>query len=248
MRKLGLILAVLMVMTAIPASSETPTPPGKRAQTVSGEILLPTRFPLGDPERDGFPGVSRRVWLCSAASNGTTAWIFDVNAATWGGAFLIDNVSDDTGEADIDVYFYSEFGDCGGTHAPVSNAAFVNDGQIEAGIVPQGAIKAVVFTHNGVNSTFQYQGYRPPALDLQGSDLDLTVFRGNVVTWTNNTAEYGFVRHAPDSGSPAFDSSPADNTGIPAGGSFSHTFGQTGSFPYETNTGSGTITVIDPLG
>jgi plastocyanin len=249
MRTLGLLVATLMVLTALPASSSTPTPPGSRAQTINdGEILLPTRFPLGDAERDGYPGLSRRLWLCSAETNRTTAFIFDVNPATWGGAFLVDDVTDQTGAADVDVYFYSEFGDCGGTHAPVTSAELANDGPIEAGTVPTGAIKAVVFSHNGVDTKFRYAGYRPPELDLAGPSLDLAVFAGNTVTWTNDTQDYGFVRHTPATGSAAFDSSPADNTGIPVGGTFSHTFRATGEYPYETSTGSGVITVIDPLG
>lgn len=242
------LLALVLVIGAAPAPSDSDEPDGTLGQVETGQMDLPTRFPFDDPERDGWPGLARSAWLCAAAANGTIGYVFDVLPHTWGGAFVIDEVDDLTGEAIVDVYFYSEFGDCAGVAAPVSNAQYASDHPREMGTIPPRTTKAVVFTHNGIDTTFRYRGFQPPRVDLASADLDLLVLTGTQVTWRNDTGEYAVVRHTPEEGSAAFDSGTVDDDrGIPAGGTFTHTFGQAGEFPYETSTGTGTVTVVDHL-
>jgi hypothetical protein len=245
-RPLTLLLAALLVLTVVPLSAAEPAPAGSLRQTVNGEIALPTRFVLGDAGRQGWPGLARRAWLCTAESNKTIAEIFDVSPATWGGAFILDNVGDATGAGDVDIFFYGDFGDCGGTAAPVTVGEFAANGPREVGVVPAGALRAVAFTHNGVDTSFRYRAWSAPIISL-GGPLDLTVLRGNVVTWVNTTSDFSFVRHTPASGAPAFNSSPKVNSEMPVDGRFTHTFTTAGTFPYQTATGTGTITVVDSV-
>lgn len=239
----ALVLALpLGVLPALAFHGSPHDPPGVEAQKLSGSVALPTRFTNGE---GGWPGLGRRVWNASAATNGGIAYVFDVDPATWGGAFLIQDVADATGEADLDVYLYSEFGDAGGQAAPTSTAEYAQPGKGgEAGFVAPGTRKAVVFTRNGVNSTFVYRGFTAPRLTIGAAATDLTVAAGATVVWSNGTDDYSFVRHTPTgAGKQLFDSSPKAGTGIPVGGTFSYAFTKAGTYDYETSAGTGTVTV-----
>lgn len=241
MRRLLALFLVLPLLTVAAAEVDDPFSPGEEQWGfVQGTIELPTRFIDGE---SGWPGLGRRVWLCSADTNGTIAYIFDVYAPSWGGPFVIDDVTDQTGEADLDVYFYEEFGDCGGGAAPTTVGEFDSPEPGEFGFVPQGARKAVVFTANGVQSSFTYSAWSPPVIELGVEALDLTVHPGATVVWENQTDDYAYVRHTPESGAPEFDSSPGTGTGIPVGATFSHRFSKAGVYTYVTPVGTGTITV-----
>lgn len=241
-RPLLLLVAGLLTLTTVPVSS-APAPAPLLAQTVEGEILLPTRFPLGDIERQPHNGLARAAWVCTSKTNQVIAEVFTVPGGSWGGTFAIDQVSDSTGEGIVDLYFYTSFGDCLGTAEPARTGRFVSDDVAKSGTVPPGTIGAVAVTHNGVGTTFRYRAWEAPRLSL-GGPLDLTVVQGNVVTWVNDTEDRQVVRHMPIAGEPRFDSSPKPNSEIPVDGRFSHTFDTRGAFPYETATGTGTITVV----
>jgi hypothetical protein len=227
-RTLLLAVVAALALSVVPASGSQP--PGRLEQQEQGSIMLFTRFT--DLE-GGWPGLGRRVWLCSAASNGAIAHIFEVWEETWGGMFVIDNVDDATGEANIQVYFYEEFGDCGGQAAPVTTGEFASNQPGEVGFVPDRTRKAVVFMPTGLNASFRYRGWAPPEIRLGQDSLDLTVVQGALVRWRNNTADYAYVRALDGS----FHSSPGTGTGIPVGSRWAHTFTQTGAFAYETPVG-----------
>jgi hypothetical protein len=231
--------AALMLFTVLPAGGSEP--PGREEQWFQGFIRLPTRFTDGE---GGWPGLARRVWLCSAATNGSIGYIADIWPESWNGMFVIDGVSDRTGEANVNVYFYSEFGDCGGQAAPTSNGEFATAGPGgEVGFVPEGATKAVIFTANGVDTSFTYTSWAVPLIRIGQDNLDLRVVAGALVEWRNNTSDYSYVT----STTGAFDSSPGQGTGIPVGQTWSHRFNQPGEFAYETSAGEGTITVVPTL-
>lgn len=245
MRKLAVLFVVLSVLlVGFPAGADEPL--GNKVQTVSGSIAMFTRFT--NPEQ-AYPGLSRRLWLINSATNSTTAHIFEVFPETWGGQFVIDNVADLTGEADLGVYFYSNFGGLEpltGPHDPTSTAEYdVRGAGGETGFIPFGSTKAIVFTYNGVNSTFDYSGYSMPTIDIAGGG-DLTVPLGAFVGWRNNTGDYSFVRHV--AAKPEFNSSPGAATGLRNGEVFSHQFFRKGTYVYETSAGTGTITVVDGPG
>lgn len=225
------------------------TPSGEKVQEVRGSIAAPTRFTNGT---QGFPGLGRRAYLLNPATNGSVMYVFDVDPGTWGGAFVIDGVTDATGSADLDIYLYENFGtaEFPGATDVVSLAEYDTPAPGEVGFIPPGTRKAIVFTANGVNSTFTYTGYSPPVVQLgAAASLDLTVPAGAFVVWENQTGNYAFVRHLPEDGQEAlFDSSPEPATGIANGARFSTRFADPGTYRYETSVGIGTVTVTEGPG
>ncbi len=246
-RMLTAAVVSAVALAVVPAgAAEEFQPLGEEIQSQAGTIAAPTRFPnTGDPANSGgFPGLARRLYNASALTNGSIAYIFNIDAATWGGAFTVTGVKDATGAGDLDVFFYDEFGDVGGQVAGVVTGEYATrKAGGEVGFVPEGTRKVIVFTPNAVNAEFTYTGYAKPVIEIGKDALDLTVPAGATVDWLNATADYSFVRHTPTSGKAAFDSSPKPGTGIPVGSTFSHTFAEVGTFTYETSAGTGTITV-----
>ena len=241
--------AVLVLLLAVlPAgANESSEPLGEEYQVTSGTVALPTRFT--NPEQ-GYPGLGRRLWLAASATNGAVAHVFTVDPETWGGAFELGGVTDATGEGDLGIYFYSDFGGLeplAGPHDPISTAEYDtrNKGG-EAGFIPFGSEKALVFTYNAVNAAFTYRGFTMPTVNLAGGSLDLTVPAGAFVGWRNNTGDYSYVRHLATK--PQFNSSPGVATGLGNGEVFTHQFNSPGTYAYETSTGQGTITVVDGPG
>jgi plastocyanin len=238
-------ISAALVFAAIPAGAAEFQPPGQEWQTESGSIALPTRF---TDATGGWPGLVRRVYQASAGTNGVIGYVFDIDPDTWGGAFVLGDVVDQTGAGNLDVFFYSKMGDAGGTDAPTTVGEYQTANKGEVGFVPEGATKAVVFTPDAINATFNYAGYTVPNLTIGSGAADLTVPAGATVTWTNKTADYSFVRHTPASGPVLFDSSPKQGTGIRVGDTYSRIFDAPGTYPYATSVGTGTITVTDGPG
>lgn len=126
------------------------------AQSVNGSVMSPTRFTDGT---SGFPGAGRRLYNASPETNGLISYTFAVDPSTIGTTFTLGNVADATGLADLDIFFYLDLGDEVEGRAAVTHP----EGEFktvalggETGIVPEEAIAAIVFTPNGVNSTFTY--------------------------------------------------------------------------------------------
>ena len=245
MRALVAATVVALALSAVPAGAAEFAPPGEEVQNVAGTIAVPTRFTDGV---GGWPGLVRRVYQASAASNGVIGYVFDVDPETWGGAFVLGDVKDQTGAGNLDIYFYETMGDAGGQEAPITSAEYQTADKGEVGFVPAGARKGVVFTADAVNATFTYKGFSTPGLTIGSGALDLTVPAGATVGWLNATDDYSFVRHTPAAGPVAFNSSPKAGTGIPVGATFSNVFTEPGTYPYETSAGTGTITVTDGPG
>lgn len=238
-------LSAALIFAAVPAGATEFQPPGQEVQALSGSIALPTRFIDGV---GGWPGLVRRVYQASADTNGVIGYVFDVDPESWGGAFVLGDVKDQTGAGNLDVFFYSKMGDAGGADAPVTVGEYQTANKGEVGFVPEGATKAVVFTPDAINATFNYTGYTPASLSIGTGSADLTVPAGATVIWKNNTTDYSYVRHTPASGAVLFDSSPKQGTGIRVGDTFSHIFDVPGTYPYATSVGTGTITVTDGPG
>lgn len=239
-----LLVALAIVPSALPVTADDSA---EVAQTVNGTIAAPTRFT--DLEY-GYAGLGRRLWLIAPQSNGLVSYTFPVDAASWGGAFEIKNVTDATGTPDLDIYFYRDLG-----NMPLlstdSEACTLADYEVggpgEKGFVPFGARKAIVFTPSAVNATFTYESRTMPTINIARDSLDMTVPFGAFVGWKNDTGDYSYVRHLPAStrDAPLFDSSPGVATGLRNGEVFNYQFDQPGKFRYETSTGIGTITVTD---
>lgn len=243
MRKLlaaGLMTLLALTIAVPPAGASQPL--GSELQTVFGSVALPTRFTDVD---NGYPGLGRRLWLANSNTNGSAMYVFAVDPETWGGAFSITDVADATGAGDMDVYFYSDFGNLEPLSGPgdaVTTAEYAKRAAGgETGFIPFGSKRALVFTINAVNATFKYSGFSMPELSLAKDNLSLTIPSGGYVSWRNDTSDYAFVKHS--AASPEFNSSPGAGTGIRVGDTFVHQFLNPGTYNYTTSTGSGTITV-----
>lgn len=242
MRKLSALLLLLpLIFAGLPAGAFEPD--GAPVQALEGSVAVPTRFT--NPEQ-GFPGLGRRLWLVDSKTNGSAMYVFDVDERSWGGAFVLDNVEDLTGEADLGIYLYSDFGNMevlAGGPVPVATAEYERRAAGgEIGFVPPGTTKAIVFTYNGVGSTFTYRAWRAPQVSLADGDLNVTVPNGGYVQWVNDTGDYAWVRRTQTPG--AFDSGSGPANGLRHGETFTARFARTGTFAYETSQGSGTVTVV----
>lgn len=239
-RKLSLLLAATMLFAGTTAFTGADPEPddGALASYVEGSIQLPTRFIDGE---SGWPGLVRKAWNCSAATNGTVGYVVDVYPGAWNGYFEISEVTDRTGAGDVDVYFYSEFGDCAGQADPVTVGDYQNDGP-ESGFVPEGATKAVFFTSEGVELSFTYVDHMPPVVDVApGADLDRTVRGGTTLVFTN--AGDGYLEL--ESEGLGIDRV-GDGRGIPSGDTFEvRVPSAAGAYTYTANGVLGTITVVD---
>lgn len=242
---LAAVCIAVLIAAAVPAGAEDFQPTGEPLQNVSGSIALPTRFT--DAE-GGWPGLVRRVYQAHAGTNGVIGYVFDIDPSTWGGAFVLGDVADQTGEGNLDVFFYETMADAGGQNAPVTVAEYQTSNKGEIGYVPATAKKAIVFTPNAVRATFTYKAYAPEVVELGVESLDVTVPAGATVNWLNSTGDYSYVRHLPTRGSALFDSSPKAGTGIRVGDTFSYIFEEPGTYAYTTSVGDGTITVTDGPG
>ncbi len=143
MRKLLTIgLAALMA-----AAMLAPASAGKaKKQEVAGIIAAPARHPSGC-----FTGLSRHLFsLGGSNSNGAVGWTFDVDKATWKKPFVLE-ATGGVGTPDLDLTYY--LGDFATQQefvndplpAPPATVTFeTHDGSGEAGVVPEGAIKAIV--------------------------------------------------------------------------------------------------------
>jgi len=156
MRKTSALLVAMAIAALVPAGAHA-----AGNQVVKGSIVSPTRFTDGT---SGWPGVGRRVHITAGEpANGLVAYVFAIDVATQGGIFDLGSVKDATGAADLDICFYSDLGDdIVGDRAPAiaeggDQVSHVGPGG-ESGQIPIDATYAIVFTPNGVNSTFTYTG------------------------------------------------------------------------------------------
>lgn len=220
----------LALVVAVPAVALGAAPPPATAQEVSGTLAVP------NPTKESGTNVTRTgrtAGLVGPETNGVTSWFFAVEPRSWGGTFALTTT---TAGADLDIIFYSDPGSV--TGPAVLAGEFVGTaGDGEAGVVPVGATRAQVYAAAAPNAAFSYAATGRQQVRLGRDDLDVTVVRGAVVEWVNQTADYSFVQ------GPDFTSGTGPGSGIPVGGTYSRTFTKLGSFAYTTSTGSGTVTV-----
>lgn len=262
MRSIRLFVALTLAAAAVlalPAGPASATHGEEEFQTVSqAELILPTRFPDTSPPNvdGGWPGLGRRVWNLTSASNGLIAFVFNVDQETLGGRFELQLQNDLTGQADLDIFFYTEFADFGGQATPVTTGEYATAATGgEIGAIPPQASKAVVFMRIGLDAFFTYRGYSPAAVHItnQGFGAPITVRAGQRVVWQNDdTAFHTVLSDGVDqNGDRLFNSSPNHpNQPIGQGSTFSHTFFQAGTFTYtDQYTGAtGTVNVVGQFG
>lgn len=234
MRTRTLVALSLATVVAVPltAGASTGTTPGKDVQTITGSVLVP------NPTKEAPVVVtrhSRSAGLLGPETNGVVGWYFPVDRSTWGGEFALTTT---TAGADLDIIFYTDPGTLNA--APAAAAEFIGtDGDGESGIVPTGAVSAVLFPSGAPNASFSYTGRAPVQLEIGAGTLDATIRLGGAVTWVNRTDDYTFV-----DGGTAFGAPLSQGTGIPIGGTFTATPKKAGVFTYSTSAGTGTLTVL----
>lgn len=234
LRPTSLTLAACALAVAaaglLPAASQA-APAGVATQTVSGTIRVPNPTKAAQ-------NVTRHVrtfGLIGTTTDGVASYFFSVDPATVGGEFTLTTTA---AGADYDVIFYSNPGTI--ADSPAATAEYVGaSGTGEAGIIPIGTTKVLIYPAAGVNTDFTYTGYSVPKIAIGTGSLDLTIRAGGSVTWVNETATYTFV-----DGGEAFSAGVGAGKGIPVGGTFTVSLAEAGEYQYTTSAGSGTITVV----
>ena len=170
MRRAVLVLTLTAAAAgALPALADD-TVVAAEPQTVSGTITAPIA--------GNVTGGPRRAALASTATNGAIGWYFTVRPDTVGGTFELAKAADPTGQGDVNVLFYSDPGDVGGT-APTIVGEFAEVGGAgEKGLVPEGAKTALVYLTGGARVGFAYKGVAAPAVKLSAESLDVSTAAG----------------------------------------------------------------------
>ncbi|MGH2819109.1 MAG: hypothetical protein ACRDJ5_00495 [Actinomycetota bacterium] len=157
--KRALVLAIVLSLI-VPAANATVAAP----QEESGTILFPTPHPQ-DPSIC-FQGVGRRINMVSqGVVSGPFGVIFDVDKATWKGKFKLDITGGATGREDIDLYFFSTFGEI--ADDPSMNSPTIltqyqeRNTKGEAGVIPPESTKAIACLWDGFGASFDYEGTPP---------------------------------------------------------------------------------------
>lgn len=254
MKRLTTALALMALVGGLVQAPAQAAPGEHSWQTVNGSILLPTRF---TDANGGWPGLVRRVYNASAASNGLIGYVFDVQPETWGGRFDL-KINSQSGQGDpnligdLGIYFYSEMGDAGGQKTPVTVGQYEKRGPGgEIGFVPPDARYGIVFMSRGLNVAFTYEAFTPMSVDITDTGFtpaDVTVGVGGWVRWTNVGQEFHSVTHSATK--PAFDSSPKTNQPLIPGATFSVQFDKVGDYAYydRYGTATGIVHVVEGPG
>jgi hypothetical protein len=229
MRHRVLATTALAVVALLPVTALASAPPGESTQEVSGTVAVP------NPTK-GAPVVvtrhARSAGLLDEGTNGLFGWFFEVDPETWGGQFSLTTT---TAGADLDILFYADPGTL--ADAPTATAEYEgSDGDGERGIVPPQTTHALIYPAGAPNADFTYTGHAPVEVEIGAGSLDVTVPLGAAVVWRNATEEPTVV-----DGGRSFGSATAL---VAPGETFRATFNRTGSFPYTTAVGTGTVTVV----
>lgn len=241
MRRIAAPLALALIVGLVSPGTVQAAQGEEEFQTVNGTIRLLTRFTDGE---GGWPGLVRRAYNASAATNGLIGWVFPIDRETWLGRFelTLNTQQNPPGDADLGIYLYSELGDAGGQAAPTTTAEYdVRAPGGEAGFIPPDSRYGVVFMSRGLNVAFTYKGYTPMYVEVSEAGFapsDTTVKAGGWVVWQNVGQEFHSV--TADGTKPAFDSSPTPNKPLIPGASFSHQFTAVGDHTYHDRYGTAT--------
>lgn len=245
-----LALSLLALPTAGAEETVKSPPPGEVVQTYSGAFVTPTRFAdtAGPGVDGGWPGAGRKVYLAAQAADGIIADVFDVNAATWGGTFMLEQLTEQTGSGQLDVYFYGANLASVADGTPETTGEFdTGTGTGEAGRVPVGSRYGIVFSPTAVNPTFRFTATRRPAVDLL--DLDgLTVQLGTLLGVTNSSSDYATITHVVSGKQKQLINRSGQGDGLRAGETVDITFpianNAVGSYVFQTSAGTKTVTVV----
>ena len=165
------LLALAMVASTASAAKKKKAKPFK--QTVDGTVVAtpPADEPAFTAPSACYAGLHRRAVVLAGESNegqlqGKMAYHFTVDKRTWGKKFKLE-LGEHTGTVDLDINFYTEFGNqdqaLDRTYAP-PNVPFANRGAGgEVGTVPKSMNKAIVCIYEdkdhqriGANAAFNY--------------------------------------------------------------------------------------------
>lgn len=153
MVKKWLVPALVLMMVVAPpdAVGAKKKKKPKAQQVVEGSVDLPQGDPTGAVGRC-VSGNHRRLVLLNVPAQGVVGFDFDVDKATWNGKFVLEV----DGDQDLDIIFYTDFGDL---QAAGETVAYEEDGSGgESGTIPSNMTKAIVCMFSGLNAAFTYTG------------------------------------------------------------------------------------------
>jgi hypothetical protein len=162
MKTRAAVIVALLTLGVMPGGAGATAGP----QEETGTII----FPIPDPQTGGascFQGVPRRINMASQGTvSGPFGVIFDVDKATWNGKFKLDVATGPTGQEDLDIYFFLNFGP-GIPEDPSMNSPSIigtyNNAAVggEKGSIPAESTKAIVCMKGGIIADFEYVGTPP---------------------------------------------------------------------------------------
>lgn len=156
-----LMLVGALVMAFMPASATAQKKKKKRPppQEVEGSIPLPAPF---IDDSGCYAGLHRRLQLLTGENaNGIIGFHFDVEDRTWNQNFVLE-ATGGSGDVDLDIYFYKDFGQAGNPDDPLMNDVIsvshnTRGSKYETGKVPEEMNKVIVcMMAGGSNATFTY--------------------------------------------------------------------------------------------
>ncbi|MDQ4059367.1 MAG: hypothetical protein M3124_09630 [Actinomycetota bacterium] len=159
-----LAIAVTAVLAIAPVDAagkkkkkKKPPPPPPVEQVVEGDIMfIAPFFDTATNERACFSGLHRRLFLAFGESaQGYVGYHFDVDPATIGGTFILEP----GGGADLDIVFYTDFGDQTAAGETVTYETRGTDP--EQGEIPANMTKVIVCMFSGTEGAFKYTGTGP---------------------------------------------------------------------------------------
>ena len=152
MRKLIASISGILIAASMVVGTATAAP---KQQHVEGTIVLPAPF---TDDTGCFSGVHRRLnAVFSGNHNGVVGYSFAVDKATWNKPFKLDVSGGQGSYVDMDITFYlaplTTIDDVvaaqGDPAAPPSVAVATRTAGGESGIVPKGAVDAIICMYGG---------------------------------------------------------------------------------------------------
>lgn len=169
-KTIALLTAGLLVFSVAPGSAVAGKKKKKKKkppveQKVEGNVIAPAPF---TDDSGCFAGLHRRVVLLGGEGvNGDVGYHFDVDEKTWGLNFVLEPTGG-SGDVDLDIYFYREFGtredvvtDPLGAGSPGAVQMNTREPGGESGVVPPDHNKVIVCMYGGqggagLNADFTY--------------------------------------------------------------------------------------------
>lgn len=167
MRKATILVLVIALMAALaPLRAQA----GAGPQKEEGNVLMPAPGPNGETTGGCWTGWARRFWIFTdGATSGPLGSIFEVDKKTWDGKFKLEMTGGGTGDEDLDLYYYLDFGTVDPVNDPAQQTVGASSSYTtrepggETGTVPRGSTGALVCLAigSGYDANWEYVATPP---------------------------------------------------------------------------------------